>query len=52
MKKPKTNVVKTTYLSLISLAFVTASQMSHAESVSPEEAHSIGVDAYLSFFRS
>ena len=47
MKKPKTNVVKTIYFSLISLAFAMVILTSNAESVSSEEAHAIGVEAYV-----
>ena len=34
----------------MSLALATAIQTSHAETVSPEEAHAIGVEAYLYFY--
>ena len=34
----------------MSLAFGTAIITSHAESISPEEAHAIGVEAYLFFY--
>ena len=34
----------------MSLAFATASLTSHAESISPEEAHAIGVEAYVYFY--
>ena len=49
-RKTKTKVMKRTYLTIMSLALATAIQTSHAESVSPEEAHAIGVEAYLYFY--
>src|SRR5437879_2842020 len=42
--------MKKTYLSIMSLAFATAILTSHAESISSEEAHAIGVEAYLYFY--
>jgi hypothetical protein len=50
MRKPGTNIVKIVYVSIISVAFATGILTSHAESITPEEAHSIGVDAYLYFY--
>ena len=52
MRKSGTNAVKTIYLSIMSLAFATASLTSHAESISPEEAHAIGVRLTCTFIRS
>ncbi len=42
--------MKQIYLTIMSLALATASLTSHAESVSSEEAHAIGVEAYLYFY--
>ena len=36
----------------MSLVLATAIQTSHAQSISPEEAHAIGIEAYFTFIRS
>ena len=43
-------VMKITYPTIMILALAATSLTSHAESVSPEEAHAIGVEAYLYFY--
>ena len=50
MRKPETNVLKTNIPQFSQPGVCHASLTSHAESISPEEAHAIGVEAYLYFY--
>jgi hypothetical protein len=51
MKTTKSSLLRRTLpCVLIAIGSLTASLTSHAESISPEEAHAIGVDAYLYFY--